>query len=62
VIVAPGTPAAVAVKQATGIPIVFVGVVDAIGSGLAAHFGRPTANITGLTSRAPSSTANAWNF
>jgi putative ABC transport system substrate-binding protein len=51
VIVAPGTPAAVAAKQATGtIPIVFVGVADAVGSGLAAHFGRPTANITGLTS------------
>jgi ABC-type uncharacterized transport system substrate-binding protein len=51
VIVAPGTPAAVAAKQATGtIPIVFVGVADAVGSGLAVHFGRPTANITGLTS------------
>jgi putative tryptophan/tyrosine transport system substrate-binding protein len=30
---------------------VFVGVADAVGSGLAAHFGRPTANITGLTSK-----------
>jgi putative ABC transport system substrate-binding protein len=51
VIVAPGTPAAVAAKQATGeIPIVFVGVADAVGSGLAASFARPTANITGLTS------------
>ena len=51
VIVAPGTPAAVAAKQATAtIPIVFVGVADAVGSGLAANFGRPTANITGLTS------------
>ena len=52
VIVAPGTPAATAAKQATAtIPIVFVGVADAIGSGLAAaDFGRPTANITGLTS------------
>ena len=51
VIVAPGTPAAVAAKQATRtIPIVFVGVADAVGSGLAAHFARPTANITGLTS------------
>jgi putative ABC transport system substrate-binding protein len=51
VIVAPGTPAAVAAKQATGtIPIVFVGVADAVGSGLAADFARPRANITGLTS------------
>jgi putative ABC transport system substrate-binding protein len=51
VIVAPGTPAAVAAKQATRtIPIVFVGVADAVGSGLAASFGRPAANITGLTS------------
>jgi len=51
VIVAPGTPAAVAAKQVTGtIPIVFVGVADAVGSGLAANFARPTANITGLTS------------
>jgi putative ABC transport system substrate-binding protein len=51
VIVAPGTPAAVAAKQATStIPIVFVGVADAVGSGLAASFGRPAANITGLTS------------
>src|SRR5215470_152976 len=51
VIVAPGTPAAVAAKQATGeIPIVFVGVADAVGSGLAASFARPAANVTGLTS------------
>jgi putative ABC transport system substrate-binding protein len=51
VIVAPGTPAAMAAKQATGtIPIVFVGVADAVGSGLAANFARPTANVTGLTS------------
>ena len=51
VIVAPGTPAAMAAKQATGtIPIVFVGVADAVGSGLAADFARPTTNITGLTS------------
>jgi putative ABC transport system substrate-binding protein len=51
VIVAPGTPAAVAAKQATGtIPVVFVGVADVVGSGLAASFARPTANITGLTS------------
>lgn len=51
VIVAPGTPAAVAAKQATGtIPIVFVGVADAVGAGLVANFARPTGNITGSTS------------
>ena len=51
VIVAPGTPAAVAAKQATAtIPIVFVGVADAVGSGLAARLARPAANVTGLTS------------
>ena len=51
VIVAPGTPAAVAAKQATGmIPIVFAGVADAVGAGLVANFARPTANMTGLTS------------
>jgi putative ABC transport system substrate-binding protein len=51
VIVAPGTPAAVAAKQATGmIPIVFAGVADPVGAGLVSNFARPTANITGLTS------------
>src|SRR5262245_46025183 len=51
VIVAPGTPAAVAAKQATAsIPIVFIGVADAVGSGLATHLARPAANVTGLTS------------
>ena len=63
VIVAPGTPAAVAAKQASGtIPIVFVGVADAVGSGLAAHFGRPTRTSRALRARAPSSMAHAWNF
>ena len=51
VIVAPGTPAAVAAKQATSmIPIVFAGVADAVGAGLVTNFARPTANITGVTS------------
>ena len=51
VIVAPGTPGAIAAKQATdAIPIVFAGVADALGAGLIANFARPTGNITGLTS------------
>jgi len=51
VIFAPGTPAAIAAKQATAtIPIVFAGVADAVGAGLVANFARPAANITGLTS------------
>ena len=51
VIVTPGTPAALAAKQATdAIPIVFAGVADAVGAGLIANFARPTANVTGLTS------------
>lgn len=51
VIVAPGTPQALAAKQATSsIPIVFVLVADAVGAGLMTNFARPGGNITGLTS------------
>ena len=51
VIVAPGTPAAMAAKRATSIiPIVFAGVADAVGAGLVTNFARPSANITGVTS------------
>jgi putative ABC transport system substrate-binding protein len=51
VIVTPGTPAAIAAKQATStIPIVFAVVADAVGAGLIANFARPGGNITGLTS------------
>ena len=50
-IVAPGTPASMAAKEATdAIPIVFAGVADAVGAGLIANLARPTTNITGLTS------------
>jgi putative ABC transport system substrate-binding protein len=51
VIVAPGTPQALAAKQATSsIPIVFALVADAVGAGLITNFARPGGNITGLTS------------
>ena len=48
-IVAAGTPPAVAAKNATStIPIVFYFVGDPIGSGLVANFARPGGNVTGL--------------
>jgi len=51
VIVTPGTPASVAVKNATStIPVVFAGVADAVGAGLVPNLARPGGNITGLTS------------
>jgi putative ABC transport system substrate-binding protein len=50
VIVAMGTPAAMAAKQATGaIPIVFGLVGDPVGSRLVANLSHPGANVTGMS-------------
>ena len=53
VIVVGGTPATMAVKQATTvIPIVFVGPANPLGSGLVASLARPGGNLTGLSNQA----------
>ena len=50
-IVAGGTPAAVAASKATGdVPILIATVGDPLGSGLAASMAHPGGNVTGLTS------------
>ena len=50
VLIAPNTPAALALKNATKtIPIVFIDVSDPIGAGLIDSLARPGANITGFT-------------
>jgi len=47
-IIAPGTPSALAAKQATrSMPIVMVTVADAVGAGLVRSLARPDGNITG---------------
>jgi putative tryptophan/tyrosine transport system substrate-binding protein len=54
VIVTAGTPATLAVKNATSsIPLVMVAVGDPIGTGIVASLGQPGGNITGLSSIAP---------
>jgi putative ABC transport system substrate-binding protein len=54
VLVAAGTPASIAAKQATStIPIIAVGVGDPIASGLVTSLARPTGNVTGLALLSP---------
>ena len=54
VIVAWATPTALAVRRATStIPIVFLGISDPVGSGLAASLGHPGGNATGSSNSAP---------
>ena len=53
VIVTHGTPAALAAKTATTIPVVVAVVADALGSGIVSSLARPGGNVTGLTFFAP---------
>jgi putative ABC transport system substrate-binding protein len=54
VLVTAGTPATLAIKQATtSIPVVMIAVGDPIATGIVRSFARPGGNITGLTSISP---------
>jgi putative ABC transport system substrate-binding protein len=58
VIIAPGTAAALAAREATStIPIITVVVGDPLGSGLIASFARPGGNVTGTSSAGAEVTA-----
>ena len=50
---ASGPPAAAAKKATSAIPIIFVGTVDPVASGLVASLARPGGNITGFSVGAP---------
>ena len=53
-IIAPGPPAAIALKSKTNaIPIVFVAVADPVGLGLVQSLARPGGNITGVSTIVP---------
>jgi putative ABC transport system substrate-binding protein len=54
VIVAAGTPAALAMKNATTtVPLIMIAVGDPVGTGLVPSLARPGGNLTGLSSIAP---------
>ena len=54
VLVTAGTPAALAIKQATtSVPVVMIAVGDPVGTGLVPSLARPGGNLTGLSSIAP---------
>jgi len=54
VIVTAGTPATLAVKQATStVPLVMIAVGDPVGTGVVPSLARPGGNITGLSSTSP---------
>jgi putative ABC transport system substrate-binding protein len=54
VLVTAGTPAALAIKQATkSAPVVMIAVGDPVGTGLVPSLARPGGNLTGLSSIAP---------
>ena len=48
-----GTPARAAKKATSAIPIIFVGAVDPVASGLVANLARPGGNVTGFSLGAP---------
>jgi putative ABC transport system substrate-binding protein len=53
-LVTAGTPAALAIKQATtSVPVVMIAVGDPVGTGLVLSLARPGGNLTGLSSIAP---------
>jgi putative ABC transport system substrate-binding protein len=60
VIVTAGTPATLAIKNATvSVPVVMVAVGDPVGTGIVASLAQPGRNVTGLSSIAPGSRGEA---